>query len=181
MSRIGKRLINIPENVQVSIANQSINVKGPKGNLSRDIHYFVRVKQEDKNLKVDVKDKKDKFQRSLWGLYGSLIKNMITGVTKGFSKKLEINGVGYKANLSGKVLKLSLGYSHDIEYNIPQGIDVSVEKNIITVEGIDKELVGDTAAKIRSFRKPEPYKGRGIKYADEVIRRKIGKAAVKAG
>ncbi len=180
MSRIGKQFITIPNGVEVKLADGIITVKGPKGQLTSELNPKVNVTQQDNELKVSVKKADDKSQRSLWGLYQRLITNMITGVTQGFSKKLEINGVGYRVALQGKNLVFQLGYSHPIDFNIPVGIEISVEKNIITVAGADKQLVGQTAANIRFLRKPEPYKGKGIKYVDEVIRRKAGKAAAKA-
>ncbi len=180
MSRIGKQFITIPNGVEVKLADGIITVKGPKGQLTSELNPKVNVTQQDNELKVSVKKADDKSQRSLWGLYQRLITNMITGVTQGFSKKLEINGVGYRVALQGKNLVFQLGYSHPIDFNIPEGIEISVEKNIITVAGADKQLVGQTAANIRFLRKPEPYKGKGIKYVDEVIRRKAGKAAAKA-
>ncbi|MBI3291097.1 50S ribosomal protein L6 [Candidatus Falkowbacteria bacterium] len=179
MSRIGKQKVTIPDGVDIKLDGNKITVKGPKGELSREINRLVKVKQKDDGLIVTVKNPEEKNQRALWGLYQRLIGNMITGATQGFSKQLEINGVGYRAALAGKVLNLQLGYSHPIDYKIPEGIEISVEKNIITVSGSDKQSVGQTAAEIRSLRKPEPYKGKGIKYRDEVIRRKVGKAAAK--
>lgn len=179
MSRIGKQLITIPDGVTVTIATGQISVKGPKGELHQTIHPSVTVKQDDKTLAVTVAKPEEKSQKSLWGLYRRLIGNMVTGVTVGFSKKLEVNGVGYRAAVTGPVLALQLGYSHPINYQIPAGITITVEKNVITVAGMDKQVVGQTAAEIRSLRKPEPYKGKGIKYADEIIRRKAGKAAAK--
>lgn len=180
MSRIGKQPINIPEGVEIKIDQDKINVKGPKGELSQDVHRLVKVEQKENELIVSVKNPAEKFQKSLWGLFRRLIANMVAGVTDGFSKQLEVNGVGYKAEVKGDVLHLQLGYSHPIEYKIPEGTEIGVEKNIITVAGIDKQLIGQTAAEIRSLRKPEPYKGKGIKYVDEIIRRKVGKTAAKA-
>ncbi|MDX9893141.1 MAG: 50S ribosomal protein L6 [Patescibacteria group bacterium] len=181
MSRIGKQHIEVPQGVEVKLDNGFIVVKGPKGELRQAIHPKVKVIKTDQEITVSVNNPEEKLQRSLWGLFQRLIGNMVTGVTKGFEKKLEVNGVGYKAAVKGKVLELQLGYSHPIEYKFPEGIEITVEKNAITVFGADKQIVGQTAAEIRSFRKPEPYKGKGIKYADEVIRRKAGKAAAKAG
>jgi large subunit ribosomal protein L6 len=138
------------------------------------------VAQADNQLTVSVKNQEDKRQKALWGLFRRLVANMITGITDGFSKQLEINGVGYKASVQGKKLILNVGFSHPVEYTIPDGIDIIVEKNIITISGIDRQLVGQTAAEIRSVRKPEPYKGKGIKYTTEIVRRKVGKTAAKA-
>jgi large subunit ribosomal protein L6 len=181
MSRIGKQPIDIPEGVEVKIDDQKITIKGPKGELSQEIHPQVLVTQKDKIIKIEVKDPEEKSQRALWGLFQRLISNMIEGVTKGYEKKLEIIGVGYKAALQDKNLILNVGYSHPVNFAIPQGIEVKVEKNIISVAGIDKQQVGQVAAQIRSIRKPEPYKGKGIKYVDEVVQRKAGKAAKAVG
>ena len=179
MSRIGKQPINIPSGVEVTIAGDMIKVKGPKGELEQKIHPKVKIEKNGDVITVSVANPEDKEDRSLWGLFGSLVQNMVTGVTAGFFKKLEVNGVGYKVALSGKKLVLNLGYSHPIEFEMPAGTSAEVVKNVIIVNGIDKQVVGATAAKIRSFRKPEPYKGKGIKYIDEVIRRKAGKTAAK--
>lgn len=177
MSRIGKRPIKIPQGVEVSVDKDKINVKGPKGELSQKIHHKVKIEKNEDELKVKVNDPEDRRQKALWGLFASLINNMIIGVTEGFEKRLEINGVGYGAQLQGDKLILRVGYSHPVEFDLPNGIEAQIEKNIITISGIDKKLVGETAAQIRSVRKPEPYKGKGIKYIDEIIRRKAGKAA----
>ncbi|NUM25026.1 MAG: 50S ribosomal protein L6 [Candidatus Buchananbacteria bacterium] len=179
MSRIGKQPITIPEGVEVKITNDLITVKGPKGQLTQTGNSLVKVEQKDNELLVTVNDPENKQQKSLWGLYQRLIANMVAGVTQGFSKKLEINGVGYKVALQGKHLNFQLGYSHPIDFPIPEGIEATVEKNVITISGSNKQLVGQTAADIRSLKKPEPYKGKGIKYSDEIIRRKAGKAAAK--
>ena len=179
MSRIGKQPIIIPSGVEVNITNDLVTVKGSKGELVQPIHPSVKVEQVDSQLEVSVKNGDEKFQRSLWGLFRRLIANMVQGVSQGFSKKLEVNGVGYKAEVKGKTLVLQLGFSHPVNYPFPEGIDIAVEKNIITISGSDKQKVGQTAAEIRSFKKPEPYKGKGIKYIDETIRRKAGKAATK--
>lgn len=181
MSRIGKNPIQIPEKVEVKVNDGLIVVKGEQGELKQKIHPQVLVEIEDKQVVIKIKNDKDKLQKSLWGTTRQLINNMILGVTQGFEKKLEVNGVGYRVQLNGKLLVLNVGYSHPVEFKVPDGIDISVEKNIITVSGIDKQLVGETAAQIRKVRKPEPYKGKGIKYVDEVIRRKMGKQAKAAG
>jgi large subunit ribosomal protein L6 len=175
MSRIGKKPINIVSGVKVTIDGQKIKVEGPKGQLERTIHDQVQVKVEGDQLMVSSHNELP--GSALLGLSRSLIANMVDGVTSGFTKVLEINGVGYRAELKGSSLNLSLGYSHPVEYPLPDGIkaDVDAKANTITLSGIDKELVGATAAKIRSFRKPEPYKGKGIKYANERIMRKAGK------
>ena len=178
MSRIGKQPVVVPEKVQVALDGANINVKGPKGELSFEHHPGVTVAQEGTEIIVKPVDDSNK-NRALWGLTRTLIFNMVTGVTDGFEKGLEFNGVGYKAAVSGSTLTLNLGYSHPINYELPEGVSAKVEKNTITVSGINKELVGFAAAKIRSFRPPEPYKGKGIKYSDEVIIRKAGKTGAK--
>jgi len=180
MSRIGKKPIEIPQGVEVKFEDSQIIIKGPKGELKQEIHPMIKVEQKDKQIIVSVTDEGNKTQKSLWGLFGSLIKNMVEGVTEGFNKKLEVNGVGYKVALQGDKLILNVGYSHPVEYNIPKGIETGVDKNVISLSGIDKQLVGETAAQIRRIRKPEPYKGKGIKYDDEVIIKKVGKTAAKA-
>ena len=179
MSRIGRMPIAIPGGVTVDIAeNNLVTVKGPKGTLTRSFPTEMELAVE--NNELTVKRPNDlKKMKSLHGLTRSLIHNMVTGVTDGFEKKLEINGVGYRAEKKGKTLVLHLGYSHDINMTDPEGIESVVEDNKITVKGIDKEKVGQYAAEIRSKRSPEPYKGKGIKYDTEVIRRKAGKAGKK--
>lgn len=181
MSRIGKKLISIPSGVEVKIDQSFISVKGPKGELKEKIHPRVTVLSENNEVKIIVKDSELKSDKALWGLYGSLVRNMLLGVTAGFLKKLEINGVGYKVALSGEKLVLNLGFSHQVDFSIPKGIAVGIEKNIISVSGIDKRLVGSVAAELRALRPPEPYKGKGIKYIDEIIVKKAGKAAKAAG
>jgi len=179
MSRIGKKPIDIPEAVDVKQDNGFVVVKGKKGELKQELHSKVKVEIKDKQIIIVVNDPEETQQKALWGLFRSLINNMVLGVTEGFEKKLEINGVGYKAMVNGKNLILNVGYSHPVEFNIPVGIECSVEKNVIIIKGIDKQLVGEVAANIRKVRKPEPYKGKGIKYSDEIIRRKAGKTAGK--
>ena len=174
MSRIGKQPIPIPKGVEVKLEGDSITVQGPKGKLQRSIHPKVKVDIESDNIVVSVTDQ-TRETRAFHGLFRALIANMVTGVTNGFNKVLEIVGVGYRAELKGRTAIFHLGYSHPIDFELPEGIDAQIEKTKVTLSGIDKELLGRTAAKIRSFRKPEPYKGKGIKYADEVIRRKAGK------
>jgi len=178
MSRIGKQPITVPEKVQVSLDGNNIKVKGPKGELDFTAHKLVSVNQEGSEVKVTPVDT-SRQARALWGLTRTLVNNMVTGVTNGFTKKLEFNGVGYRASVSGSTLNLNLGYSHPIAYELPEGISAKVEKNTIEISGISKELVGFAAAKVRSFRPPEPYKGKGIKYSDEVIIRKAGKTSAK--
>ena len=179
MSRIGKLPIAIPAGVKVIYNLPEIRVEGPKGKLSRVIGEGVNVEVGDSAVTVTRKDDTIK-SRSAHGLTRTLINNMVVGVSKGFETLLEINGVGYRAEVKGEVLALALGYSHPINFELPKGITVEVEKMTkVKVSGIDKELVGQTAAKIRAFREPEPYKGKGIKYADETILRKAGKTGKK--
>ena len=177
MSRIGKKPIAIPEGVTVTIDGQHITTKGSKGTLEMDIHPAVKAEVKENEVIVSIENEAN---GNLHGLTRTLIANMITGVTAGYEKKLEINGVGYRASKAGKKLTLNLGYSHPVEMEDPEGIETVMEgQNIIFVRGIDKEKVGQFAAEIRSKREPEPYKGKGIKYADEVIRRKVGKTGKK--
>ena len=180
MSRIGKQPIAIPAGVEVKLAGENeITVKGPNGTLTRTLHRDMIIKQEGAEIIVE-RPSDDKKHRSLHGLTRTLVNNMVIGVTQGFVKELQINGVGYRAALQGKTLNLTLGYSHPVEYVPAEGITLEVPApNRILVKGANKELVGATAAKIREFRQPEPYKGKGIKYADEVIRRKEGKTGAK--
>lgn len=177
MSRIGKQKITIPTGVDVKVEGDIITVKGPKGQLTQQLHNDVSVNIDNGIISVKVEKESDKQQRSLWGLFSSLIANMVIGVTEGYSKQLEINGVGFKAAIAGKKLTLNVGFSHPVDYEVPEGIDIKVEGNLITITGIDKQMVGEVAAQIRKVKKPEPYKGKGIKYIDEQIRRKAGKAA----
>ena len=179
MSRIGRMPIAVPAGVTVDIAeNNHVTVKGPKGTLERTLAAEMEIKLEDSVITV-VRPNDVKKMKSLHGLTRTLIHNMIVGVTDGYSKVLEINGVGYRAAKAGKKLTLNLGYSHPVEMTDPEGIESAVDGNKITVTGIDKEKVGQYAAEIRDKRRPEPYKGKGIKYADEVIRRKVGKTGKK--
>ena len=177
MSRIGKKHIIIPQGVEVNINNNEVVVKGSKGELKRAIRPEIRVEKKDNEIIVSPNGKTKK-TNAFWGLSRTLIFNMIEGITKGYEKKLEIQGIGYKANLEGEDLVLSLGFSHPVRVNKIEGIKFIVEKNIITVSGIDKELVGQITAKIRKIKKPEPYKGKGIRYLGEEVRRKAGKKAV---
>ena len=179
MSRIGRMPIAIPAGVTVDIAeNNKVTVKGPKGTLERVLPGEMEIKLEGAEVVVSRPNDLKKM-KSLHGLTRTLINNMVVGVTEGFAKKLEVNGVGYRAAKAGKKLTLSLGYSHPVEMEDPEGIETTVEGNVITVKGIDKEKVGQFAAEIRDKRRPEPYKGKGIKYADETIRRKVGKTGKK--
>lgn len=179
MSRIGKTIRVIPQGVSVELKDGSIFVKGPKGELSQKLHDKIVISVSDAGVKVEIKNENEKLQRSLWGTYSSLINNMIIGVTEGFKKQLEVNGVGYKVALKGKDLELSVGYSHPVIVKADNYINFNVEKNVITIDGIEKQRVGEMAAQIRSIRKPEPYKGKGIKYIEEQIRRKAGKTSAK--
>ena len=179
MSRIGKMPIKLPEGIQAKIEDDFIIVKNSKGELKQKIHKLVTVEIKDGNITVDVKNKDSKKEKAFWGLFRSLINNMVEGLEKGFEKKLEVNGVGYKVSVSGQKLILNVGYSHPVEMEMPEGIKAEVEKNLITISGIDKQKVGEVSANIRKVRKPEPYKGKGIKYIDEIIRRKEGKSAAK--
>jgi len=179
MSRIGKQPIPITKGVEVTINGDMATVKGPKGILERRIHKKIGVEINGENLLITARDNLRE-TRALHGLFGALFKNMVTGVTKGFEKALEIVGVGYRAELKGRTVIFNLGYSNPINFELPDGIDANVEKNKVVLAGIDKELLGRTAAKIRSLRPPEPYKGKGVKYADEMIRRKAGKAGATA-
>ena len=179
MSRIGRMPIAIPAGVTVDIAeNNKVTVKGPKGTLERVLPAEMEIKQEDGHLIV-TRPNDLKKMKSLHGLTRTLLNNMVVGVTDGFTKELEVNGVGYRAAKQGKKLTLSLGYSHPVEMEDPEGLESTVDGNKIIVKGIDKEKVGQYAAEIRAKREPEPYKGKGIKYADEVIRRKVGKTGKK--
>lgn len=178
MSRIGKQPIIIPEKVQVSIEGMNVKVKGPKGELELVHNDGVNVVLEKGEVNITPVDDSTK-NNAMWGLTRTLIFNMVTGVTEGFTKTLEFNGVGYRAAVSGSTLTLNLGYSHPIDYKLPEGVQAKVVKNTIEIGGIDKPLVGFVAAKIRSLRPPEPYKGKGIKYSDEVIIRKAGKTGAK--
>jgi large subunit ribosomal protein L6 len=179
MSRVGKLPIPIPKGVIIELSEGWVGVKGPKGTLERTIHPLIQVIKQDSVINVMPREE-TRLARSLWGLTRTLINNMVIGTTQGFTKALEIVGVGYRVEKKGQALVFNVGYSHPIEYQLPNGVDASVEKqNRITLTSIDKELLGLTAAKIRAFRKPEPYKGKGIRYANEEVRRKVGKAGSK--
>lgn len=181
MSRIGKLPIEIPAGVTVEMKDGICTVKGPKGELSERIHEKITIEIGENEVNVKKSDE-EKLSRSLHGLSRNLIANMVEGVTKGFEKRLEIIGVGYKAQPSGNKITLNLGYSHPIEYKAPDGVTFDSDKdkkNIVIVSGISKQMVGEVAAKIRSYRKPEPYKGKGIRYVDEYVARKAGKAVAK--
>lgn len=176
MSNIGKIPIEIKDGVQVTIAGPAVSLKGPKGELSFNADPQIEIKQEEKNIVLKEKGK-TKTSKALFGLTRSIVANMMQGVTEGFEKQLKVVGVGYKVAVAGDKLTLEVGYSHPIEIKAPAGIQFAVEKNIIKVSGCDKGIVGEIAARIRKVRTPEPYKGKGIMYVDEHIRRKAGKAA----
>jgi len=178
MSRIGKKPIEIPEGVKVEIADKEIKVSGPKGELKQFIHHEIKVESKDGKILVSPKTELSKRGRGLWGLYRALISNMVEGVSKGFEKKLEIEGVGFKANVEGENLILNLGFTNPIKIEKIPGVNFLVEKNVVTVSGADKERVGHMAALIRKQKKVEPYKGKGIKYQGEIVRRKEGKKVV---
>lgn len=175
MSRIGKKPIGIPEGIDVKIEGQKVIVKGPKGELSMEIRPEIKIELKDKEISFSLRAAGN---GALWGLMRTLVANMIKGVTEGYQKQLEIEGIGFKANMEGNNLVLNVGFSHPVKIAAPEGIKFLVEKNTVTVSGADKELVGNLAAKIRKVKPPEPYKGKGIRYAGERIRRKLGKKAV---
>lgn len=179
MSRVGKMPVLFGKEVQVNIQGSQVTVKGPKTSLSYKLHSSIVPKLEAGNLTLS-RNGNDKKTKALHGLYRALINNAVHGVTQGFTKVLDINGVGYKANVAGKTLELNLGFTHQIDYPIPQGIEIKVEKNTrVIVSGADRHMVGLVAAKIRGFKEPEPYQGKGVKYEAEVIRRKAGKSVSK--
>lgn len=179
MSRIGKQVINIPKGLDVSLQGTKIVFKNAKMQKELETHDRVEISIKDGILSFGLKDSQNLQAKAFWGTYRALANNIVIGLTSGFTKQLEINGVGYKATIKGKVLELMLGYSHPINYDIPDGIEMSLDKNIITIKGTDKQQVGQIASEIRAFRAPEPYKGKGVKYMDEVILRKAGKTAKK--
>jgi large subunit ribosomal protein L6 len=177
MSRIGKQEILIPAGVKVVKNGDILTVTGSKGVLTRSFKDNVEINITDKSITLNTK-RNDKFSKSLWGTYASHIKNMIEGVEKPYQKKLVLEGVGFKSEMKGKDLHFALGFSHPVVVQIPEGLSATVEKNVITITGIDKELVGNFTASVRALKKPEPYKGKGMRYEDEVIRRKQGKKTV---
>jgi large subunit ribosomal protein L6 len=175
MSRIGKRAVAIPSGVTANVEGQTVKVKGPKGALQLVLHDDVIAKMEKTGIKLDPRSE-TKRARSMWGTYRTLVANLMSGVTKGFEERLEITGVGYRAAVQGKQLNLQLGFSHDVNYPIPEGIAIATPKPTeIVITGVDKQKVGHVAAEIRGYRRPEPYKGKGVKYAGEYIFRKEGK------
>ncbi len=177
MSRIGKKPISIPEEVEAKIADGKVLVNGPRGSLDFEFHRDVEIKIEENEINVAT-SKKTKQAKALWGLTRTLILNMIEGVTKGFEKRLELQGVGYKMAVKGNKIDMSLGFSHPVEVEIPEGLEAKIEKNILTISGIDKQKVGQMAASIRALKKVEPYKGKGFRYVGEIVRKKAGKKAV---
>lgn len=174
MSRIGKQKVSVPERTEVSVSDDVISVKGPFGQLTRALHPAVSVSIENNEVTVSPSDASSQ-AKALWGTYASHVKNMVQGVNEVFVKKLVVEGIGYRVNLSGSNLELIVGYSHPVILKVPEGLTVDVEKNNIAISGPDKEKVGQFAAEIRAMKKPEPYKGKGIRYEDEVVRRKQGK------
>ncbi len=177
MSRIGKKGVSIPEKTEVSFDKGTIYVKGPKGNLERAFRPGIKIRVEGNNVSF-TPEKINQQTKVLWGTYASHVKNMIKGVNEGFEKKLILEGVGYKSEIKSNKLVLSLGFSHLVEMLIPEGITMKTEKNTLSISGIDKEAVGQFAASVRDMKKPEPYKGKGFRYQDEIIRRKEGKKSV---
>ncbi len=176
MSRIGYKIVPVPNGVTATIDGQQISAKGPKGQLSIVLHDDVKAEMSDDGIQVNPVDKESKRARAMWGLSRSLVSNIVTGVSDGFTRRLEIVGVGYRAQLQGKNLQLALGFSHEVLYPIPEGITIEVPKPTeVVVSGIDKQRVGQVASEIRRFRPPEPYKGKGVRYANEYIARKEGK------
>lgn len=174
MSRIGKRPITLPEKTELEVSGGMLVVKGPKGELRRRLHPLIEVRVEGKEANVHPK-KETLESRALWGTFSSHISNMVSGVNKPFEKKLLLEGIGFKSEVKGQELVLALGFSHPVVVKTPEGLNVTAEKNVITISGIDKELVGRFAAEVRALKKPEPYKGKGMRYEGEVIRRKQGK------
>lgn len=187
MSRIGKQSITIPKGLEVSVQGSKVIFKGAKAQKELETHNRVNISLKDGVLSFGLKEdanavnstNKDLNLNAFWGTYRALANNIVIGLTSGFTKQLEINGVGYKAALKGKILELSLGFSHPINYEIPAGVEVNIDKNIITLKGSDKQQIGQIASEIRAFRPPEPYKGKGVKYVEETILRKAGKTAKK--
>lgn len=177
MSRLGKLPIELPAGVSAKLDGDFIVVKGPKIELKEKANPLVKVEIKDNQVFVTVLDSENKKQKALWGLFRNLVKNMVIGVTNGFEKKLQINGVGYRAQVSGRKIILNVGFSHPVEFLLPNGVEAKVEENVITLNSADKKLLGETAYQIRKVKQPEPYQGKGIKYLEEVIRRKEGKVA----
>lgn len=192
MSRIGKKPVILPQGITAELKDKHLTIKGSKGSLELDIHPKVMVEVKDGEVLVDVAKKDDKREKALWGLFRALVQNMVDGLTTGFTKQLDIVGVGFKAEMRGQTLVLNLGFSHPIDFEIPAGVEVKVEKDpakvsilqyqtTVTLTGIDKHLIGQVAANIRELKKPEPYKGKGVRYSDETILRKAGKVVKAVG
>jgi len=181
MSRLGKLPIPIPPGVQVEMRPRVFVAKGPKGELTQALPAAVSLKMEGDQVVVTIKNPEVRKERALWGLARQLVANAVKGVHQGFTKRLEVSGIGFKAQVEGKDLVLNLGFSHPVRYHIPPALTVAVDKNSISIEGASKQLVGQAAAEIRSLKPPEPYKGKGIRYSDEVVRRKAGKVVKSAG
>lgn len=177
MSRIGKQTVIVPNGTEVKLSGVTFSAKGPKGTLTRDFPGDITININGNEITFTTQKAGDRTVNALWGTYASHVKNMIEGVNNGFSKKLILEGVGYKSDVAGTTLNLALGFSHPVKVAIPTGLTVTADKNTITISGIDKELVGSFTASIRAMKKPEPYKGKGFRYSDEVIRRKQGKKA----
>ncbi len=176
MSRIGKQPISVPSGVEISVVGRDVQVKGPKGELGIKLMRGLNISVEEGNATI-VREAENASTQESYGLTRTLVANMVQGVSSGYERQLEIHGVGYRASVTGRAINLSLGYSHPINYDLPEGIEAKIERNIITISGHNKQLVGQVAAELRALRKPEPYKGKGIRYVGEHIRRKAGKAA----
>ena len=174
MSRVGRKPVVVPKGVTVAVKDGSVAVKGPKGELKRAIPLGVSVKVNGQDLTFDRSDN-SRENRAKHGMIRALVANMVKGVSEGFERKLEINGVGYRADVAGQKLNMALGFSHPVVFELPKGVAAKVDKNLVILSGIDREVLGETASKIRAIRPPEPYKGKGIKYLEEVIKRKVGK------
>ncbi len=174
MSRVGKKPIPVPENTKITFTDRVLTVEGTKGKLSRTIHPDVALDIEDNQIQLSVR-RNDKKTKAQWGTARALVANMVTGVSQGFERVLEINGIGYRAEVKGNSIDLNLGFSQPIHFDLPEGISAQVEKNTLRLSGIDKEKLGFAASSIRKFRPPEPYKGKGVKYAEEIVVRKAGK------
>ena len=177
MSRLGKKAVAIPDKTEVTVANGVVSVKGPQGELSRPVHSNVSLEVTDEGVLV-TPNNNSRSARALWGTFASHVRNMINGVNEPFKKVLILEGVGYRVEMQGTNLKLTVGYSHPVELAVPEGVTTTVEKNVITIAGADKEKVGQFAAEVRAVKKPEPYNGKGLHYDDEIVRRKQGKKAV---
>jgi large subunit ribosomal protein L6 len=174
MSRVGRKAVAVPKGVSVAVKDGAVNVKGPKGELKRAIPLGVSVKTSGQELTFERADN-SRENRAKHGMIRALLANMVKGVSEGFERKLEINGVGYRADVAGQKLNMALGFSHPVVFELPKGISAKIDKNLVILSGIDREVLGETASKIRAIRPPEPYKGKGIKYLEEVIKRKVGK------